>query len=179
MFLSIILLTSSTLMDCVLDSALHDIWVSTVQTPSSPSFHEKSLLWSWSCKYNLLYKFDRWTLELFTLRSCHLALGQEEPILDVGYYIHYCGLCHWPKCYRIFNWFFLPKPGFWNLFEFSVTEITLKWISPIFRIQILPNNFHWILLIKIFPTTWKAHSDSSKIFSYDLIWFSVKKSFNI
>jgi hypothetical protein len=35
------------------------------------------------------------------------------------------------------------------------------------------------LLIKIFPTTPKAYSDSSKIFSYDLILFSAKKSFNI
>jgi hypothetical protein len=35
------------------------------------------------------------------------------------------------------------------------------------------------LLIKIFPTTPKAHSNSSKIFSYDLISFSVKKSLNI
>ncbi len=37
---------------------------------------------------------------------------------------------------------------FWNLFEFSVAEI---------------------LLIKIFPKTPKAHSNSSKILSYDLI----------
>jgi hypothetical protein len=33
--------------------------------------------------------------------------------------------------------------------------------------------------MKIFPTTPKAHSNSSEIFSYDLIQFSVKKSFNI
>jgi hypothetical protein len=31
---------------------------------------------------------------------------------------------------------------FWNLFEFSVTEITQKSISPKFWIQILPNKFH-------------------------------------
>jgi len=31
---------------------------------------------------------------------------------------------------------------FWNLFEFSVSEITLKSISPTFWIQILPNKFH-------------------------------------
>jgi hypothetical protein len=36
-----------------------------------------------------------------------------------------------------------------------------------------------MLLIKVFPTTPKAHSNSSKIFGYDLIYFSVKKSFNI
>jgi hypothetical protein len=46
--------------------------------------------------------------------------------------------------------------------------------------KILPNKFlHEILLIKIFPTTPKAHSNSSEILSYDLIKFSVKKSFNI
>jgi hypothetical protein len=28
-------------------------------------------------------------------------------------------LCRWPKGYHVLNWFFLPKPGFWNLFEFS------------------------------------------------------------
>ncbi len=32
--------------------------------------------------------------------------------------------------------------GFWNLFEFSAVEITLKSISPTFWIQILPNKFH-------------------------------------
>jgi hypothetical protein len=31
---------------------------------------------------------------------------------------------------------------FWNLFEFSAAEITLKSISPTFWIQILPNKFH-------------------------------------
>ncbi len=69
---------------------------------------------------------------------------------------------------------------FWNLFEFSEAEI-------IFKNQYLPHsesksyqiNSIKILLIKIFPTTPKAHSNSSKIFSYDLFWFSVKKSFNI
>jgi hypothetical protein len=35
------------------------------------------------------------------------------------------------------------------------------------------------MLIKIFPTTPKAHSNSFEIFSYDLISFSVKNSFNI
>jgi hypothetical protein len=35
------------------------------------------------------------------------------------------------------------------------------------------------LLIEIFPTTPKAHSNSSKNFSHDLIQFSMKKSFNI
>jgi hypothetical protein len=35
------------------------------------------------------------------------------------------------------------------------------------------------MLINIFPTTPNVHSNSFKIFSYDLIQFSVKKSFNI
>jgi hypothetical protein len=35
------------------------------------------------------------------------------------------------------------------------------------------------MLVKIFPTTPKAHSNSFEIFSYGLISFSVKKSFNI
>jgi hypothetical protein len=35
------------------------------------------------------------------------------------------------------------------------------------------------VLIKFFPTTPKAQSKSSEFFSYDLIYFSVKKSFNI
>jgi hypothetical protein len=35
------------------------------------------------------------------------------------------------------------------------------------------------MLIKKIPTTPNAHSNSSKIFSYNLIKFRVKKSFNI
>ncbi len=31
---------------------------------------------------------------------------------------------------------------FWNLFEFSAAEITLKSISPRFWVQILQNKFH-------------------------------------
>ncbi len=50
---------------------------------------------------------------------------------------------------------------FWKLFGFSEPKTT---ISPTFWIQILPNKFHLILLIKIFPTTSKAHSNSSKKF---------------
>ncbi len=58
---------------------------------------------------------------------------------------------------------------FFYLFEFSAAEIILNSISLTFWIQILPNKFHSILLIRIFPTTPKAHSNSSEIFSYDLI----------
>jgi hypothetical protein len=35
---------------------------------------------------------------------------------------------------------------------------------------ILPNKFHLILRIKIFPTTPKAHSNSSKNFQLQLNW---------
>ncbi len=68
---------------------------------------------------------------------------------------------------------------FWNLFEFSAAEITWKYISPTFWMQIVPNKFHLNFLIKIFLTIPKAHSNSSKNFSYDLISFLVKKSFNV
>jgi hypothetical protein len=54
---------------------------------------------------------------------------------------------------------------FWNLIELLVAKIILKSISPTFWIQILPNKFHSIMFIKIFPTTPKAHSNSSKTFS--------------
>ncbi len=43
----------------------------------------------------------------------------------------------------------------------------------------LPNKFHYILLIKLFPTNTKGTFQFSKIFSNDLIEFSVKKSSNI
>ncbi len=76
-------------------------------------------------------------------------------------------MCHWPKCYRVLNWFFLPKPGFLEfIFEFSAVEITEKSTSPTFWIQILSNKFHSILRIKIFPSTPNAHFKSSEIFSY-------------
>jgi hypothetical protein len=59
---------------------------------------------------------------------------------------------------------------FWNLFEFSAAEVTQKSI-------ILPHSeskSHQINSIKScssrsFPTAPKAHSNSSEIFSYDLI----------
>jgi hypothetical protein len=67
---------------------------------------------------------------------------------------------------------------FWNLFEFLTTKIISKIIFLTFWIQILPNKFHYILFIEILPITPKAHSNSFEIFSYDLINFSMKKSFN-
>jgi hypothetical protein len=68
-------------------------------------------------------------------------------------------MCRWPKCSHLLNWFFLPKPGFWEkLFEFLVVEIIFNSISLTYWIQISQNKFHKILLIKIFPTTTrKAH----------------------
>ncbi len=74
------------------------------------------------------------------------------------------------KCYHVLNWFFLLKPGllkFIWIFS-SRTHLKIKCL-PHSESKILPNKFHEILLIKIFPTTPKAHSNSSKIFSYDLI----------
>ncbi len=53
---------------------------------------------------------------------------------------------------------------FWNLFEFSVTEITSKSISSTFWIQILPNKF---CSSRSFPVPPTAHSNSSEIFSYN------------
>jgi len=54
---------------------------------------------------------------------------------------YWCGLCHWPKCYHVLNWFFLPKPCFlefiWifchrNHFEINISHILspnlTKWI---------------------------------------------------
>ncbi len=38
--------------------------------------------------------------------------------------------------------FSFQNMGFWNLFEFSVAEITWKSISPTFWIQILLNKFY-------------------------------------
>jgi len=69
---------------------------------------------------------------------------------------------------------------FGNLFEISATEITLKSISPPFWIQILPNKFHQILLIKIFPTTpnctfqflWNFKLQFNLIFSEEIIQYS-------
>ncbi len=55
-------------------------------------------------------------------------------------FVHKCGMCNWPKSYHVLSWFFLPKPGFLELFKFSALEITFKSIFPTIWIQILPIN---------------------------------------
>jgi hypothetical protein len=76
--------------------------------------------------------------------------------------------------------FFPSKTWFFGIYlNFQQQKSLLKSMSPTFWIQILPSKFHQILLVKIFPTTPKAHSNSHEIFSYDLVLISVKKSFNI
>ncbi len=52
------------------------------------------------------------------------------------------------------------KHGFLEFYlNFQQQKSLKKSISPTFWIQILPNKFHSILLIKIFPTTPNAHSN--------------------
>jgi hypothetical protein len=79
-----------------------------------------------------------------------------------------CGLCHWPKCYHVLNWFFLPKPGFLEFIWIFNGENHLKiqYLSYSESKSYQINSIK-ILLIKIFPTTPKAHSNSSKNFSYN------------
>jgi hypothetical protein len=76
-----------------------------------------------------------------------------------------CGLCRRPKCYHVLNWFFLPKPS--SFLEFILNfqrqkslknQYLLRSESKCYQI-----NSTKILLIKIFPMTRKAHSNSSKI----------------
>jgi hypothetical protein len=76
--------------------------------------------------------------------------------------------------------FFLPKPGFWEFFWIFSGRNHFKINIPHILNPILPNKFHLILHIKIFPTTPKAHSNSSKkiqlrfnlIFSEEIIQYS-------
>jgi hypothetical protein len=75
-------------------------------------------------------------------------------------------------CYHhVPTWFFLSKTWFFGIYlNFQQQKSLKKSISLTFlNPKILPNKFHWILLIKIFPTTPKEHSNSSEIFNYDLI----------
>jgi len=72
------------------------------------------------------------------------------------------------------RWFFRIFFGFmfsWNWFIFNTIVTKYESDDHIFYTLC-------ILLIKIFPTTPKTHSNSSKIFSYNLI-FSDTKLFNI
>jgi len=162
MFLSIILLTSSSLMDCVLDSALHDIWVFQLFRLFFLSFNLTSIpgpersIWLQALHHFMRNRFfgvgaantiycinltdEHWSSSLSGVATQLLARKSLYLTLDI--YIHYCGLCHWPKCYHIFNWFFLSKPGFLEFIWIFNSEIISKLISPTFQIQILPNKFH-------------------------------------
>ncbi len=53
-------------------------------------------------------------------------------------------------CSLYYGWIFQLLPVLWDNKSYQI-------------------KFHWILLIKMFPTTPKAHSNFSKIFSYNLI----------
>jgi hypothetical protein len=82
------------------------------------------------------------------------------------------------KCYHVLNWFFLSNFGFLEFIWIFDNKNNFKNNISHILIQILPNKFHYILFIEILPITPKAHSNSFEIFSYDLINFSMKKSFN-
>jgi hypothetical protein len=44
--------------------------------------------------------------------------------------IYKCGLCHWPKCYHVLNWFFLSKPGFLEFIWIFSSRITVNQYFP-------------------------------------------------
>jgi hypothetical protein len=65
---------------------------------------------------------------------------------------------------------FPSKAWFFGIYlKFQRQKSLLNQYFPHSGTHILPNKFQYILLIKIFPATPKAHSNSSEIFSYDLI----------
>jgi hypothetical protein len=65
----------------------------------------------------------------------------------------------------------------WNLFEFFQGQKSLKnqYLPHILNPNLTHINPIKILLIKIFPKTPKAHSNSFEIFSYDLVSFCSEK----
>jgi len=77
--------------------------------------------------------------------------------------------------YHILNWIFsFQNLVFWNfIWIFKWQKSLKKSISPnILNPNLTKINSIKSWLIKIFPTTSKAHSNSSEIFSYNLIWFN-------
>ncbi len=64
--------------------------------------------------------------------------------------------------------FSLPKPDLLKFIWIFTGKNHLKINISHIRNPNLPNKLCWILLINVFPTP-KAHSNSFKIFSYDLI----------
>ncbi len=43
-------------------------------------------------------------------------------------HVNYYGMCHWPKCYHVFNWFILQKPGFLEFIWIFSNKNHLKFI---------------------------------------------------
>ncbi len=76
--------------------------------------------------------------------------------------------------HHVLNWFFLPKPQFWEfiwIFSSRNHQLKIKYL-PHSEIQILPNKFHEILLLKIFSRNTKGTFQFvQKNFDYDLFSF--------
>ncbi len=88
-------------------------------------------------------------------------------------HIHKCG----PRVTTSSTDFSFQNLVFWNFWIFSGKN-HFKKICHILNpnlTKLIPLN----PLIKIFSTTSKAHSNSSESFSYNIIYFSMKKSFDI
>ncbi len=87
--------------------------------------------------------------------------------------------------HHVLNWFFLPKPQFWEfIWIFSSRNHQLKInISHILKSKSYQINSMKSCSSRSFQETPKAHSNSSEIFNYYLFSFnfifSEKKSFNI
>jgi hypothetical protein len=68
-------------------------------------------------------------LPFFKIKIINATAHLGQLSLDVNE----CGLCCWPKCYHVLNWFFLPKPGFFmefisifsgrNYFKINISHI--------------------------------------------------------
>jgi hypothetical protein len=143
----------------------------------------------------LLYELKTGSRELGVLKLCTIFLINTCWVVNVDYYINMLIVCPlrqvrqitlcsfstcfnstsvacacWPKCYHVLNWFFLPKPGFLEfIWIFSDRNHFLNQYLPHSESKSYQINSIKSLLIKIFLTTPKAHSNSSEIFSYNLI----------
>ncbi len=98
-------------------------------------------------------------LSIFTLTSGACAVGPSVTIFSTA-----------------FSFQNLAFFGIYLNFQWQKSVLKNQ-LSPTFWIQILPNKIP--CSSRYFPTTPKAPSNPSKIFTYDVIQFSVKKSFNI
>jgi len=79
---------------------------------------QKKTIFCWAKPVCFHFSSSNFNLQGPILITCGVTLR------DMMYPLLLCGLCRWPKCYHVLNWFFLPKSIFWNLFELSVVEIT-------------------------------------------------------